>query len=198
MLQYQYVTAFSLELQIETRGDLRPDPEFDAIQAVFYSVLSDIPPEKGKRSITGVIVVDLQSWQQIAERNEKDTSPDASEPTMSARSSAVHFTPSNLPPHGTGHANSASDSTTRDLFTSSSSQSASSAGQQKLQSSQPPPATSLSEKEREKSKESIPALPVGGAAFSTMLEKCGMDDVEVMYVKDEMDLFDTFSDLVVQ
>lgn len=43
----------SAELHVSTRLDLNPDPEFDLIQAVFYSILTD------SRNITetGVVVV---------------------------------------------------------------------------------------------------------------------------------------------
>ena len=61
-LQYQYVTALSMELHIESRGDLRPDPEFDPIKVIFYSVFDDVPEDKGKRNITGMILVDPGGW----------------------------------------------------------------------------------------------------------------------------------------
>ena len=56
--QFQYLTVLSVELHCQTRGDLRPDPEFDPIQAIFFSILNDIPPAEGRRDITGMIVVD--------------------------------------------------------------------------------------------------------------------------------------------
>ena len=59
--QFQYLTVFSLELHVNTRADLRPDPEFDSIGAIFFSILDDVPPEKGQREITGAIIVDVES-----------------------------------------------------------------------------------------------------------------------------------------
>lgn len=49
---------------METRGDLRPDPEFDSIQGLFYSIFNDVPPERGTRHETGAIIVDAESANQ--------------------------------------------------------------------------------------------------------------------------------------
>ena len=50
---------------METRGDLRPDPEFDSIRGIFYSIFNDVPPESGTRHQTGAIFVDPESANQI-------------------------------------------------------------------------------------------------------------------------------------
>ncbi|XP_013401408.1 uncharacterized protein LOC106167234 [Lingula anatina] len=55
--EVQHLTVMSMELFIWTRGDLRPDPEFDAIGSVFYHILNDTT-ETEKRTSTGVIIVD--------------------------------------------------------------------------------------------------------------------------------------------
>jgi hypothetical protein len=60
-VQHQYLTVLSMELHADTRGDLMPDPEVDSIHVIFYSIFDDIPPEKGRRNITGAIVVDQES-----------------------------------------------------------------------------------------------------------------------------------------
>ena len=61
---------------METRGDLRPDPEFDSIKGIFYSIFNDVPPESGTRHQTGAIIVDPESANQIklstSAANEKD------------------------------------------------------------------------------------------------------------------------------
>lgn len=47
-----------------TRGDLRPDPEFDEIRAIFYCLLEDRPPLQDGLSPTykpSLIVVDVPS-----------------------------------------------------------------------------------------------------------------------------------------
>ena len=46
---------------METRGDLRPDPEHDPIQALFYSIHNDVPPDTGTRQETGVFIVHAES-----------------------------------------------------------------------------------------------------------------------------------------
>lgn len=43
------------------RGDLRPDPEVDNIEAICYSIFNDVPPDKGTRHETGVFIVDAES-----------------------------------------------------------------------------------------------------------------------------------------
>lgn len=34
-----------LELHVSTRGELRPDPEYDAVEAAFYTITNDVPSE---------------------------------------------------------------------------------------------------------------------------------------------------------
>jgi len=41
--QCQYLTLLSVELHVTSRSDLRPDPEFDEIRAVFYCLHIDQP-----------------------------------------------------------------------------------------------------------------------------------------------------------
>ena len=41
--QCQHLTLLSLEVHVATRSDLRPDPEFDEIRALFYSLHVDRP-----------------------------------------------------------------------------------------------------------------------------------------------------------
>ena len=72
LLQFQHLTIMSVELHCRTRGDLRPDPESDEICAIFYSILNDVPPDKGQRDVSGVLVADPVSASQIAQRKQKD------------------------------------------------------------------------------------------------------------------------------
>lgn len=51
--EFQYLTIFSMELHVSTRGDLKPDPAYDQVKAIFYSVLEDRPNPHNQ---TGVIV----------------------------------------------------------------------------------------------------------------------------------------------
>ncbi|KAK5650145.1 hypothetical protein RI129_001174 [Pyrocoelia pectoralis] len=40
---HQYLTILVMELHIKTRTNLKPDPEFDSIRAIFYAVCDDVP-----------------------------------------------------------------------------------------------------------------------------------------------------------
>ena len=54
----------SAEVHATTRADLRPDPEFDAIRCIFYTLLNDVPGDKDQRTISGVMIVDEESAKQ--------------------------------------------------------------------------------------------------------------------------------------
>lgn len=59
--EVQYLTLMSMELHARTRRDLEPDPEFDPICALFYSLSSDAPLASSSDSqLTGAIVVDTE------------------------------------------------------------------------------------------------------------------------------------------
>ncbi|CAL1531888.1 unnamed protein product [Lymnaea stagnalis] len=175
--KYQYVTTLSVELHIETRGDLKPDPEFDAIQAVFYSVLDDIPADQGRRNITGVILVDKDSWSNIAHRLESDkTSKDKS--LSPGKINMLSAYPSELP--STSTFPHTSDNPTIPCR------------------SQVPMCNPNLEKIKGEHPTTSPSLqsvskPERGQA---LLEKCAVDDLEVTYVQDEMDIINTFTQLV--
>nr|CAD7571397.1 unnamed protein product [Timema californicum] len=56
--EHQYLTLLSLELHVKTRGDLRPDPDYDPIRALFYCVVNDVPEHTGlPQRETGVFAV---------------------------------------------------------------------------------------------------------------------------------------------
>nr|CAD7400920.1 unnamed protein product [Timema cristinae] len=56
--EHQYLTLLSLELHVKTRGDLRPDPDYDPIRALFYCVVNDVPEHSGlPQRETGVFAV---------------------------------------------------------------------------------------------------------------------------------------------
>ena len=59
--QVQHLTLFSLELHVRTRRDVRPDPEFDPICAIFYYIQTDTPLPSGKNKVTGILCVDSES-----------------------------------------------------------------------------------------------------------------------------------------
>ena len=43
--EFQYLTVMSMELHVNTRQKLNPDPEFDSIAAIFFLVTNDVPNE---------------------------------------------------------------------------------------------------------------------------------------------------------
>ena len=78
--QFQYLTVLSVEVHAASRGDLRPDPEVDPVEAIFYSIFNDIPPEKGTRRETGVLIVDAES----ANQNQDSATSSMSDPSPSS------------------------------------------------------------------------------------------------------------------
>lgn len=57
VIEFNYLTIMVMELHASTREDLRPDPDFDPIEAVFYSIINNVPPDTEKTEETGVIAV---------------------------------------------------------------------------------------------------------------------------------------------
>lgn len=51
--EFQHLTIFSMEVHVPTRGDLKPDPTYDEVKAIFYSIVEDSPNPYNR---TGVIV----------------------------------------------------------------------------------------------------------------------------------------------
>ncbi|XP_054272954.1 DNA polymerase zeta catalytic subunit [Macrosteles quadrilineatus] len=54
--EHQFLTILSMELHIHTRGELKPNPDHDAICCVFYNITNDCP-DTSIANITGVIYV---------------------------------------------------------------------------------------------------------------------------------------------
>ena len=53
----------SIELHIESRASLKPDPELDEIRVLFYHLYRDIPRNSNlNNSISGMIIVDPSSY----------------------------------------------------------------------------------------------------------------------------------------
>lgn len=55
----QHLTILVVELHVRTRGDLNPDPQHDAIRAIFYSIYNDVPASEHSlpKQQTGIIAV---------------------------------------------------------------------------------------------------------------------------------------------
>lgn len=57
--EYQFLCIMSMELHVTTRDELRPDPAYDPIEAVFYCIRRDIAETANKAShIVGLILTD--------------------------------------------------------------------------------------------------------------------------------------------
>lgn len=50
----------SLEVHVETRGNLNPDPAYDPISSIFYSIQRDAPDNQDNQTTTGVILIDTK------------------------------------------------------------------------------------------------------------------------------------------
>ncbi|XP_045467770.1 DNA polymerase zeta catalytic subunit isoform X2 [Harmonia axyridis] len=58
-VKYEYLTILSMELHVNTRGDFKPNPQYDSIQAIFYCISNDVEENTVKpRSCEGIFVVD--------------------------------------------------------------------------------------------------------------------------------------------
>lgn len=168
----------SLELHIETRGDKRPDPEVDPIRAVVFTVFDDVPVHKGPRNFTGMIVLDKDSWEVVTGRLKLDSqlTPGKSQHLLSK--------------NGTSQCNSLRLSQSAYIpldFTAPSTSAV--AGRPS-----PPPSKGKGKGKGKRSpspstKCKVPAQRRkldGGDR--TLFEKCGVTDLEVIYVQDEADL----------
>ncbi|XP_059610831.1 DNA polymerase zeta catalytic subunit [Phlebotomus argentipes] len=61
-VEYNFLTVFSLECHVLTRGDLCPNPDFDGIVAIFYAVQNNVPADDRRPShVSGVIIDDMFS-----------------------------------------------------------------------------------------------------------------------------------------
>jgi DNA polymerase zeta len=75
LLQRQHLTVLSIELHCRTRGDLRPDPEFDSICGIFYHLFDDSSDNVQERERSGVFILDEASATSAAHASTSTTSP---------------------------------------------------------------------------------------------------------------------------
>lgn len=173
----------SLELHTESRQELKPDPEFDAIVAVFYCIHNDVTPDKGKRELTGAIIVDKESAKIQASMKMKksqklshdDVADDGSDDDIAVKSSSK------------GH--------------SSPQPSTSAATTSAVISASPQPTTShdyTSPSSSQKACDGKHPKDHGTDKFgNTLFEKSGIDhDLEITYVTNEQELFRTVIELI--
>ncbi|XP_057670686.1 DNA polymerase zeta catalytic subunit isoform X2 [Diorhabda carinulata] len=60
IIEHQNLTILAVELHVHTRSDMKPDPKFDSIRAIFYSILNDVPePNLKGRHRNGIITVNV-------------------------------------------------------------------------------------------------------------------------------------------
>lgn len=56
--EHNYLTVLVMELHIRTRGELYPDPQYDTIRAIFYSITNDVPENSVlPNKETGILLV---------------------------------------------------------------------------------------------------------------------------------------------
>ncbi|XP_069126103.1 uncharacterized protein [Argopecten irradians] len=192
----QNLTVLSLELHAETRGDLRPDPEVDAVKAVFYSISNDVDPAKGKTQVTGVVIVDLVSAdaeRALKERRQKrinSQSPPSSSTSTGSRSWSPQPSSSRSPRPSTSRPRSPLPSTSKSPQPSTS----------KGRSLSPKPSTPRGRRGRGKAKGAVTPPPRRYNSTedipSTFLQRSGidLDDLQVNYVRDEEELYTVFLD----
>ena len=69
-------------MHADTRGDMLPDPEMDAVHIIFYAVFDDVPPDQGRRNITGALVVDKESCAVVSARKNPQPSTSGGSATL--------------------------------------------------------------------------------------------------------------------
>lgn len=182
-----------MELLAETRGDHIPDPEVDAVQAVFYSILNDVPPEKGTREVTGVILVDSRSAKNQREQEKltalkqsgistPQSTPGSPKPSTSKDDSTSQSTPGSQKPSTSKDTRFSSAKPSSTPLSQSSSSSKGKGKQIGHTTSQPDSSQSPS---------------MATSPDQTILQKSGVDSkMEITYVETEKDLFQSFIDLI--
>lgn len=64
-VKYEYLTILSMELHINTRGDFKPNPQYDSIQAIFYCISNDVEENTIKpRKCEGIFAINSTSEDQ--------------------------------------------------------------------------------------------------------------------------------------
>ncbi|XP_024086331.1 DNA polymerase zeta catalytic subunit isoform X2 [Cimex lectularius] len=59
---YTYLTLFCLEIHVLTRGLLNPDPEYDQVAGIFFTITNDVPDNINiEQNKTGIIVLSTES-----------------------------------------------------------------------------------------------------------------------------------------
>ncbi|XP_033741299.1 uncharacterized protein LOC117328070 [Pecten maximus] len=196
--EVQNLTVLSLELHAETRSDLRPDPEVDAVKAVFYSISNDVDPTKGKTQVTGVVIVDMVSAdaeRALIERRKKRKNSQ-SPPSSTLSGSSLDRSRSPQPCSSRSRSPTASTSRSRSpLSTANKSPQPSTS---KCRTPSPKPSTPRGKRTKAKGAATPPPRRYDSTEDipNTFLQRSGIDlgDLQVTYVRDEEELYTVFLD----
>ncbi|XP_050394966.2 DNA polymerase zeta catalytic subunit [Patella vulgata] len=216
--RHQYLTVMSIELHIETRGDLSPDPAYDPIQVIFYSVFNDVPEDEGLRFITGAIVVDKNSVPEDIQKKRIET-PKKGKGRSRSVSPKPKRSRSPQPSTSTADPDTLPKSSTRSRSvspkpspkfkefkadvspkpsTSKSPKPSTSKSPQPSTSRLPQPSTSRSP-QPSTSRSSQPSTSRANSSQAkqpkTLLQKSGVDNLILTYVTDEQELLEEFIQL---
>lgn len=161
----------SMEVHVETRGDLRPDPEVDTMQAIFYSIFNDVPPAKGERHITGAIVVDVASARAAHMPNSPRPEPRVVSPQPSTSRARPEQRPVSPKPSTSRARPEPQPSTSR---------------------ARPEPKLGISRS----SDEADPSLARTRRQTASILKKSGVEDINTEYVTNETELVESFVKLI--
>ncbi|XP_066587967.1 DNA polymerase zeta catalytic subunit isoform X2 [Prorops nasuta] len=67
---YRYLTIMCLEIHVNTREDLFPDPKKDSLQSIFYIIKTDIPEASSVKQIEhGAIIVNVEPVSNTMKKN---------------------------------------------------------------------------------------------------------------------------------
>uniref|UniRef100_A0A1Q3FV46 DNA polymerase zeta catalytic subunit n=3 Tax=Culex TaxID=53527 RepID=A0A1Q3FV46_CULTA len=69
--EYNHLAVMSVEIHVQTRGDLCPNPEIDPISAVFYRIHNDVPEDHRRAPSVCGIILNRQSAAAIHEEKVK-------------------------------------------------------------------------------------------------------------------------------
>ncbi len=175
----------SIEVHVETRGDLRPDPAVDTMQAIFYSIFNDIPSDKGERHLSGAIIVDVMS----ARAAQKPVSPKPR--AVSPKPRSVSPKPRSRSPKPSSRSPKPRAASPQ-LFTSKASH-VRGGGASK---GEPCPGTSKESDEAERHGSGSDTPGDQQKRRESILTKSGVEDDNVEYVTNEAELIDSFLKLV--
>ncbi|XP_044756178.1 DNA polymerase zeta catalytic subunit isoform X2 [Coccinella septempunctata] len=68
-VKYEYLTILSMELHVNTREDLKPNPQYDPIQAIFYCISNDVEENTVKpRKCEGLFAVNPRTDDEKSKR----------------------------------------------------------------------------------------------------------------------------------